>query len=254
MSQAETQQEQEVERHNAVWRWIHIFEILGLDRAELLYPQLGLNPEHAAAWRVVARNFLQQCYAWTDQTGSRDGWSTEQGEMWVRDALTQATDAVGISAAQALYAWGMGTFVEGEESPDYSFIWSNLLWNLIAAQGDQTALSELPAEKHAALEAATRRVLEPPENELIEVVEAEQASVWDTEIYRRYREWMQDEDALVSPLDWAQATIRYRRMRDLWATLQRTFTAADFQSLLTWARAAAAGSGLQAEEIALPPW
>lgn len=247
-----------IERKDAVYRWRQIFEILGLDSAAPLYPALGLNPAHAISWREAARVFLTHYHTHIDQCDwpdwQWDSWDIETGEAWVRAAFEDATQREGVAAAQALYAWGMGTFLWKNDSPNYSFTWRLILWDLSSTQRASAPATGLPSEKQAQLEAAVTRYLEPSTHDLIDAADQPPRSDWDARIHRYYAMSMGDPDGDHSPLVWASDSIEYRRMRDLWAAMHQVLTPDDFQCLLLWARRVGSTMQMDPDDISLPPW
>ncbi len=246
------------ERKDAVYRWRHIFEILGLDSAAALYPALGMNPAHAASWRTAARVFLTLYHTHIDQSDwddwQWDSWNIETGEAWVRAALEEATRLEGVAAAQTLYAWGMGTFLWQDDPPDYAFMWGLILGNLRSTRRTSAPATGLAPATQAQLEAAVSRHLEASTGDLIDSADHPPRSDWDERIHRYYAMSMGEPDCDASPLEWASASIRYRRMRDLWANLHHILTPADFQLLLLWGMRVTHPSMLGMYPISLPPW
>jgi hypothetical protein len=247
-----------IERKDAVYRWRHIFEILGLDSAKPLYPALGLNPEHATSWRAAARVFLTHYHTHIDQCDwddwQWDSWDIDTGEAWVRAALDDATRREGVVAAQALYAWGMGTFVWKDTPPDYSFMWGRILGNLGSTRRAGAPPTGLSPATQAQLEAAVTRYLEPSTHDLIDDADQPPRSDWDVHIHRYYAMSMGDPDGDHSPLERASNSIEYRRMRDLWAALRQFLTPDDFQRLLLWGMTVTHPNMLGTYPISLPPW
>jgi hypothetical protein len=232
-----------VEVADAVYRWRSIFQILGLDRAAGLYAELGLNPAHAASWRAAARTFLSAYYArWdasTHEAWAWDDWQPEEGAAWVRAAFAHASELEGDAAAQALYAWGMGTFLQGDYAAEAVANWASVLRSLDAQHASVRMPTGLPSPREAELVAAYQQLFVPPVSELVAMAEALPTSVWDAQIYTRYWQQLEDDRHALSPLDAVAETVNYRRVRDLAAILQRTWSTTDFATLWQWAKAEA---------------